>query len=370
MPSAARPVAMSGQPARGGAAGIAHCRRPANFAPAHDSCQASPPRLLRRVGPRGALLLLDEHLHAAAAAAGGLQRRALRAVGAERVGPASADAARAGAAALAAVAVPPRAGHDGDAAGHHAGARDLLCLRRRAGAVVAVGDRADRVPQLLPPRAGHLLRHAHGGAGVRRQRAGACRGPARVAAAGRPRARAARRAQAAAAAALPVQHAARDRLADALRRRHRRTHAQSAERAAAHVAAGDGQRHDQPAPRARLHRGLRRDREDPLRAPPRRELGGAAGAARRGDPGVHPAAAGRERDQARRGELLLEVEDDAPAASPARRGFGIGLANTRSRLEAIYGAGQRFELLRAGMGTVARVRLPLAGVDGQERLAA
>ena len=80
--------------------------------------------------------------------------------------------------------------------------------------------------------------------------------------------------------------------------------------------------------------------------------------------GVAPRAAGGRiaiRAIAARGELLLEVEDDAPSASPARRGFGIGLANTRSRLEAIYGAGQRFELLRAGMGTVARIRLPLVG---------
>jgi two-component system, LytTR family, sensor kinase len=93
--------------------------------------------------------------------------------------------------------------------------------------------------------------------------------------------------------------------------------------------------------------------------------------------GVAPRAAGGRiliRAIAARGELVLEVEDDAPASLAAQRGFGIGLANTRSRLEALYGAGQRFELLRAGLGTVARVRLPLMGEafadGGVERLAA
>jgi two-component system, LytTR family, sensor kinase len=56
--------------------------------------------------------------------------------------------------------------------------------------------------------------------------------------------------------------------------------------------------------------------------------------------------------------LVLEVEDDAPEAIPAQPGFGIGLSNTRSRLETLYGAGRHFELIRAGMGTIARIRLP------------
>jgi two-component system LytT family sensor kinase len=92
--------------------------------------------------------------------------------------------------------------------------------------------------------------------------------------------------------------------------------------------------------------------------------------------GVAPRAEGGRiviRVLAQRGELVLEVEDDAPATSSARRGFGIGLANTRSRLETLYGAGQRFELLRAGTGTIARIRLPLAGAlaaAGIDRLAA
>lgn len=55
--------------------------------------------------------------------------------------------------------------------------------------------------------------------------------------------------------------------------------------------------------------------------------------------------------------LMLEVEDDAPAQGAQQGGFGIGLANTRSRLEALYGAGQNFELVRAGSGTIARIRI-------------
>jgi hypothetical protein len=63
--------------------------------------------------------------------------------------------------------------------------------------------------------------------------------------------------------------------------------------------------------------------------------------------------------------LLLEVEDDAPDALSHEKGFGIGLSNTRSRLEVLYGTSQGFELIRAGMGTIARIRLPLFKLDAQ-----
>lgn len=78
--------------------------------------------------------------------------------------------------------------------------------------------------------------------------------------------------------------------------------------------------------------------------------------------GVSPRAAGGTiviRAYAESDALLLEVEDDAPEALPQQKGFGIGLSNTRTRLETLYGSEQRFELLRAGMGTIARIRLPL-----------
>lgn len=65
------------------------------------------------------------------------------------------------------------------------------------------------------------------------------------------------------------------------------------------------------------------------------------------------------------GQLLLEVEDDAPAEAPQQQGLGIGLANTRARLETLYGVGQRLDLLRAGMGTIARIRIPLHPILAQ-----
>lgn len=61
--------------------------------------------------------------------------------------------------------------------------------------------------------------------------------------------------------------------------------------------------------------------------------------------------------------FLLEVENDEPTVRSATEGFGIGLSNTRTRLEALFGNSQKFELLRAGMGTVARIRLPLSCPD-------
>lgn len=61
--------------------------------------------------------------------------------------------------------------------------------------------------------------------------------------------------------------------------------------------------------------------------------------------------------------LLLEVEDDAPEDLPGKGGFGIGLSNTRTRLETLFGIHQKFELVRAGKGTVARIRLPLSAPE-------
>lgn len=58
-------------------------------------------------------------------------------------------------------------------------------------------------------------------------------------------------------------------------------------------------------------------------------------------------------------ELVLEVADDAPEPAPAQKGFGIGLRNTRERLNALYGDSIRFQLTREQGHTVARVRLPL-----------
>jgi two-component system LytT family sensor kinase len=69
----------------------------------------------------------------------------------------------------------------------------------------------------------------------------------------------------------------------------------------------------------------------------------------------------------REGRLLLEVTDDGagegarPAAGPAKS-TGIGLRNTRSRLDHVYGTDYRFEILpRPGGGTIVRLDLPWRG---------
>ncbi len=57
--------------------------------------------------------------------------------------------------------------------------------------------------------------------------------------------------------------------------------------------------------------------------------------------------------------LVLEVENEAPPQAGGVDGFGIGLRNTRERLQVLYGSAQHFELQEAGSRTVARIRLPL-----------
>jgi len=61
--------------------------------------------------------------------------------------------------------------------------------------------------------------------------------------------------------------------------------------------------------------------------------------------------------------LVLEVQDDGvglPAAVRAGRRQGVGLENTRGRLEQLYGSSHRFELVnRPSGGVVARIEIPL-----------
>jgi LytS/YehU family sensor histidine kinase len=77
--------------------------------------------------------------------------------------------------------------------------------------------------------------------------------------------------------------------------------------------------------------------------------------------GVTPAGAGgyvcvtarREADA-----LVLTVRDNGPGVATACR-ERVGLGNTRTRLEHLYGAAQQFELIAApGGGALARLRLP------------
>ena len=62
------------------------------------------------------------------------------------------------------------------------------------------------------------------------------------------------------------------------------------------------------------------------------------------------------------GQLVLRVENDGPPADGAARdGTGVGVRNTRARLEQLYGPDQSFTLrpaAGAAPGTVAEIRLP------------
>lgn len=79
--------------------------------------------------------------------------------------------------------------------------------------------------------------------------------------------------------------------------------------------------------------------------------------------GIEPVAApGTLVIQARRdaAHLHLEIRDSGPGLSPSNqaRPQGIGIANTRARLQALYGGRQRLEL-RQDEGLVVSLRIPL-----------
>ena len=90
------------------------------------------------------------------------------------------------------------------------------------------------------------------------------------------------------------------------------------------------------------------------------------GIARRADAGLLEVTALREG-----AELVLRVRDDGPGfAEDVSAGQGVGLANTRSRLAALYGERGTLEMANAtGGGALATVRLPYhnAQDDGGER---
>jgi LytS/YehU family sensor histidine kinase len=60
--------------------------------------------------------------------------------------------------------------------------------------------------------------------------------------------------------------------------------------------------------------------------------------------------------------LVLRVRNDAPndpaLLASAASGSGVGVRNTRARLEQLYGSEQRFTLARDGEHVVAEIRLP------------
>jgi two-component system, LytTR family, sensor kinase len=56
--------------------------------------------------------------------------------------------------------------------------------------------------------------------------------------------------------------------------------------------------------------------------------------------------------------LRMEVSDSGEAEPSDSGSHGIGLSNTRARLERLYGAAQRFELVQSAAGTSAIIELP------------
>jgi LytS/YehU family sensor histidine kinase len=84
------------------------------------------------------------------------------------------------------------------------------------------------------------------------------------------------------------------------------------------------------------------------------------GIARRADAGAIEISGRREG-----GELILTVRDDGPGlGAGGESGAGVGLSNTRERLEALYGGRASLEVANAeGIGVVATVRLPYHEVE-------
>ncbi|HEY7475161.1 MAG TPA: histidine kinase, partial [Vicinamibacterales bacterium] len=62
----------------------------------------------------------------------------------------------------------------------------------------------------------------------------------------------------------------------------------------------------------------------------------------------------------RGGTLVIDVEDDGAGVEDAERvRDGVGLGNTRARLQALYGSGQSLEVTGGpGLGTLVRVTIP------------
>jgi LytS/YehU family sensor histidine kinase len=60
------------------------------------------------------------------------------------------------------------------------------------------------------------------------------------------------------------------------------------------------------------------------------------------------------------GDIVLSVQDDGPGYRAESGDAGVGLANTRARLETLFGGAGQLQIAQATTGgTIATVRFPL-----------
>jgi LytS/YehU family sensor histidine kinase len=79
------------------------------------------------------------------------------------------------------------------------------------------------------------------------------------------------------------------------------------------------------------------------------------GVAKRSDAGTIEVAARVERD-----DIVLSVQDDGPGYRAENGDAGVGLANTRARLETLFGGAGRLQIAQVTTGgTIVTLRFPL-----------
>jgi LytS/YehU family sensor histidine kinase len=71
-----------------------------------------------------------------------------------------------------------------------------------------------------------------------------------------------------------------------------------------------------------------------------------------------------------RGRVIISVSDDgSPTNDNCKRGWGIGISNTRARLQQLFESDFAFEVRPTERGTVVRIEVPFrlhAAVEAQE----
>ncbi len=167
-------------------------------------------------------------------------------------------------------------------------------------------------------------------------------------------------------AAFSFQHATRNLLTCAYQSRWRRSNDQPTERSVATDVRSLGCTTNFAARGARVPAEVSRDRADPFQRSALGALRDRSGNARCRSPAAHPAAARGECHQARispkpgaglvqistkrlGNDLWIEVSDNGVGLSAGARAqlrSGVGLSNTRDRLECLYGDGAAHRVLR------------------------